>query len=89
MDGDVPSISEDQTLRQAWHRLRELGALELPVRAADGTAHGTVSTDMIVRHIATGADPKTVTVADLAAVPGTGTDLWTFWAAELHIPLGA
>ncbi len=49
--------------------MRELGVSELPVYGADGRRQGTVSRDMIVRRIATGGDPRVVTVGELAPAP--------------------
>jgi CBS domain-containing protein len=70
MESDAAGICEDDTLRQAGHRMRELGVTTLPVYGAGGRPQGVVSRDMIVRRIAAGGDPKLVTVAELA--PGTG-----------------
>jgi len=65
-------IGAEETLRQAGHRMRELGVVTLRVRGRDGTLRGTVSQDMIVRTIAAGGDPKYLTVAELAPEgPGT------------------
>ncbi len=72
METDV-CIGGDETLRQAGHRMRELGVTALAVRGAGGASHGIVSQDMIVRRIAAGGDPAIVTVAELtpaAARPG-------------------
>jgi CBS domain-containing protein len=66
VDTDVAGIGAGETLRQAGHLMRELGVAALPVRGEDGRQHGMVSSDMIVRRIAAGGDPKTVTVGDLA-----------------------
>ena len=65
MSTRVASIAEEQTLRQAGHRMRELGVTALPVYAADGSSRGVISSDMIVRCIAAGGDPGSVIVADL------------------------
>jgi CBS domain-containing protein len=70
MESDAAGICEDDTLRQAGHRMRELGVTTLPVYGAGGRPQGVVSRDMIVRRIAAGGDPKLVTVAELA--PGAG-----------------
>ena len=60
-------IAQGQTLRQAGHRMRELGVGTLRVRGADGTDRGAVSYDMIVSCIAAGSDPALLTAGDLTA----------------------
>src|SRR5262249_38100833 len=57
------------TLRQAGHLMRELGVGALAVRGENGKIQGTISSDTLVRRIAAGGDPKTVTVGDVAALP--------------------
>jgi len=57
-------IGEGQTLRQAGHLMRELGVGELRVRGEDGEVCGVITEDMVVKRIAAGGDPKTVTVAE-------------------------
>lgn len=44
--------------------MRELGVEELGVRGEDGEFRGVISEDMVVRRIAAGGDPKTVTVGE-------------------------
>jgi hypothetical protein len=44
--------------------MRELGVEELGVRGEDGAFCGVISEDMVVRRIAAGGDPKTVTVGE-------------------------
>jgi tellurite resistance protein TerC len=61
---DGACVSEEQTLRQAGHLMRELGVEELGVRGEDGEFCGVISEDMVVRRIAAGGDPKTVTVGE-------------------------
>lgn len=65
-EADVAYIDAGKTLRQAGHLMRELGAGALVVRAEDGEIRGTISRDMLVRRIAAGGDPKTVTVGEVA-----------------------
>jgi CBS domain-containing protein len=62
----VTSIGEGETLRQAGHRMRELGVVVLAVCGENGEIRGMISQDMLVRSIAAGGDPKTVTVGELA-----------------------
>ncbi len=64
---DVGYIDVGQTLRQAGHLMRELGVGTLVVRAENGEVCGTISRDMVVRRIAAGGDPKTVTVGEVAS----------------------
>ncbi len=67
---DVAYIDAGKTLRQAGHLMRELGVGALRVRGENGEVRGTISHDMVVRRIAAGGDPKTVTVGEIArAVP--------------------
>jgi hypothetical protein len=47
--------------------MRELGVAALVVRAENGEVCGTISHDMVVRSIAAGGDPKTVTVGEVAS----------------------
>jgi len=44
--------------------MRELGVGELSVRGEDGELCGVIDEDMLVKRIAAGGDPKTVTVAE-------------------------
>jgi CBS domain-containing protein len=70
VEADVASIDAGKTLRQAGHLMRELGVAALRVRGDNGDVQGTISQDMVVRRIAAGGDPKTVTVGEVAsAVP--------------------
>ncbi len=64
---DAAYIDPGKTLRQAGHLMRELGVSVLVVRAENGEVRGTISRDMVVRSIAAGGDPKTVTVGDVAS----------------------
>ena len=64
---DAAYIDSGKTLRQAGHLMRELGVPALVVRAENGEVHGTISLDMVVRSIAAGSDPKTVTVGEVAS----------------------
>jgi len=66
-EADVAYIDAGQTLRQAGHLMRELGVGALVVRAENGEVRGTISRDMVVRRIAAGGDPKTVTVGEVAS----------------------
>jgi CBS domain-containing protein len=68
-EADVAYIDAGQTLRQAGHLMRELGVGALVVRAENGEVYGSISRDMVVRRIAAGGDPKTVTVGEVAS-PG-------------------
>jgi len=68
-EADVAYVDAGETLRQAGHLMRELGVGALRVRGEDGTFQATISRDMMVRRIAAGDDPKTVTVGEVAARP--------------------
>ena len=68
-EADAAYIDAGKTLRQAGHLMRELGVVALGVRGENGKIQGTISTDMVIRRIAAGGDPKTVTVGEVAALP--------------------
>jgi hypothetical protein len=68
-EADVAYVDAGQTLRQAGHLMRELGVGALRVRGDNGKIQGTISSDMLIRRIAAGGDPKTVTVGEVAALP--------------------
>jgi len=59
-EADTAYIDAGQTLRQAGHLMRKLGVGALEVRGDNGEVKGTISSDMVVRRIAAGDDPKTV-----------------------------
>ena len=65
-EADTAYIDAGQTLRQAGHLMRKLGVGALEVRGDNGEVKGTISSDMVVRRIAAGGDPKTVTVGEVA-----------------------
>jgi CBS domain-containing protein len=66
-NADAAYIEPGKTLRQAGHLMRELGVAALVVRAESGEVRGSISRDMVVRSIAAGGDPKTVTVGEVAS----------------------
>ena len=66
-EADRAYIGAGKTLREAGHLMRELGVGALMVRAENGEVCGTISRDMVVRRIAAGGDPKTVTVGEVAS----------------------
>ncbi len=66
-EADTAYIGAGQTLRQAGHLMRELGVGTLMVRGDNGDVQGTISSEMVVRRIAAGGDPKTVTVGEVAS----------------------
>jgi CBS domain-containing protein len=66
-EADVAYIDAGKTLRQAGHLMRELGVGTLMVCGDNGDVQGIISSDMVVRRIAAGGDPKTVTVGEVAS----------------------
>ena len=70
-EADAAFIDVGQTLRQAGHLMRELGVGALKVRGENGDLQGTISSDMVVRRIAAGGDPRTVTVGEVASAAPT------------------
>jgi CBS domain-containing protein len=67
-EAGVACIGEGETLRQAGHRMRELGVTRLGVRRENGELRGVISRDMVVESIAAGGDPKTVTVGEAVSL---------------------
>ena len=66
-EAETAYIDAEQTLRQAGHLMRRLGVGALEVRGDNGDVQGIISSDMVVRRIAAGGDPKTVTVGEVAS----------------------
>lgn len=78
-EAGVTCIGEGETLRQAGHRMRELGVGKLGVRRENGELQGVISRDMVVESIAAGSDPKTVTVGEVVSFrPGPAKRRSTF-----------
>ena len=71
-EADMAYIDAGQTLRQAGHLMRKLGVGALKVRGDNGDVQGTISSDMVIRRIAAGGDPKTVTVGEVASAASAG-----------------
>jgi CBS domain-containing protein len=60
-------IGEHETLAQAARRMRDLDVGALPVCGDDDRLHGIITDrDIVIRCVAAGGDPKTVTAGDLA-----------------------
>jgi CBS domain-containing protein len=70
-------IGTQETLRQAGHRMRQLGVVGLLMCGEDGELKGVISRDMVIGSIAAGGDPTTVTVGEVASYdhPRSGTGL--------------
>jgi CBS domain-containing protein len=66
-EADVAYIGMGETLRQAGHRMRQLGVAALPVRGEDGQFQGIITRDMVAEAMAAGGDPKTITVGEIAS----------------------
>lgn len=74
-DAGVACVAGHETLRQAGHRMSDLGLGALPVRGDDGQIQGVLSRDMVVACIAAGGDPAIVTATDIAQLmPSAGDD---------------
>jgi CBS domain-containing protein len=65
-EADVEYVGEEETLRQAGHRMRQLGVAVLPVCGEDGSLQGIIIRDMVAERIAAGGDPQTVTVGEIS-----------------------
>ena len=60
-------IGEHETLAQAARRMRDLDVGALPVCGDDDRLHGIITDrDIVIKCVATGGDPATVTAGELA-----------------------
>ncbi len=67
MTGSVECIGEKDTLQQAAVKMRDLDVGSLPICGEDGRLKGMLTDrDIVVRCLADGGDPTTVTAGDLA-----------------------
>lgn len=82
---DAACASRGEMLRQAWHRMRDLGMEALAVRGAGGRLAGFITRDMVLRRIAAGGDPAAVTVAEVAPQAPDPADI-TPTAAQTRTP---
>jgi len=68
MHAGAECIGERQTLQQAAGRMRDLDVGALPICGDDGRLKGIVTDrDIVVKCIANGADPTTITAGQLAS----------------------
>lgn len=66
-------IRENDTLQMAAGRMRELSIGSMPICGEDDRLHGIITDrDIVVRCVAEGKDPRTVTAGELAS----GTPVW-------------
>ena len=67
MHAGAECIGEHETLAQAARRMRDLDVGALPVCGDDDRLHGIITDrDIVIRCVAAGGDPATVTAGDLA-----------------------
>jgi CBS domain-containing protein len=67
MHADAECIGMHETLAQAARRMRDLDVGALPVCGDDDRLHGIITDrDIVLKCVATGGDPGTVTAGDLA-----------------------
>lgn len=67
MHAGVECISERETLQRAASRMRELDVGALPICGDDDRLHGMVTDrDIVVKCVAVGGDPATMTAGELA-----------------------
>jgi CBS domain-containing protein len=67
MTGSVECIGENETLQQAAVKMRDLDVGSLPICGEDNRLKGMLTDrDIVVRCIADGGDPATVTAGELA-----------------------
>ena len=66
-------IGEDQTLESAARMMRDLQVGALPICGKDDRIHGIITDrDIVVRCVAQGADPSSMTAREMAQ----GTPIW-------------
>lgn len=74
-------IKEDETLEAAARRMRELNVGALPICGDDDRLHGMLTDrDIVVRCVAEGADPRSVTARELAQ----GAPIWVEAATSVE-----
>ena len=67
MHADAECIGEHESLAQAARRMRDLDVGALPVCGDDDRLHGIITDrDIVLKCVATGGDPGTVTAGDLS-----------------------
>lgn len=67
MHAGVTCIGEHDTLTKAAQRMRELGVGSLPICGDNDRLHGIITDrDIVIKCVAAGKDPATMTAADLA-----------------------
>lgn len=67
MHAGAECIGEHETLAHAARRMRDLDVGALPVCGDDDRLHGIITDrDIVIRCVAAGGDPATVTAGDLA-----------------------
>ncbi|RJT95267.1 CBS domain-containing protein [Arthrobacter zhaoguopingii] len=67
MTGSVECVGEKDTLQQAAVKMRDLDVGSLPICGEDGRLKGMLTDrDIVVRCLADGGDPTSVTAGDLA-----------------------
>lgn len=67
MHSGATCIGEHETLETAAKKMRELDIGALPVRGDDDRLHGIITDrDIVIKSIAAGEDPRTVTAGHLA-----------------------
>jgi CBS domain-containing protein len=73
MHPDAKCVGEDQTLEEAARMMRDLRVGALPICGADDRLQGIITDrDIVVRCIAEGGDPRSITAHDMAR----GTPIW-------------
>ena len=75
MHAGAECIGESQTLQLAARQMRDLGVGALPICGGDGRLLGIVTDrDIVVKCIASGVDPSTVTAGQLAQAEPVAID---------------
>ncbi|GFG50366.1 CBS domain-containing protein [Mycolicibacterium agri] len=67
MHSDATCVGEHETLTAAAQRMRDLGVGALPICGDDDRLHGMITDrDIVIKCIAAGRDPNSVTAGELA-----------------------
>jgi CBS domain-containing protein len=78
-------IGQDETLAAVAAKMRDLHVGALPICGADDRLHGIITDrDIVVRCVAEGRDPQTMTAQELAQ----GTPIWVDAGADIGDVLG-
>ena len=85
MHAGAECIGEHDSLRYAAQRMRDLDVGALPICGDDDRLHGIITDrDIVIKCVASGSDPATVTAGDLAQGKPVTVDSGADTAEVLH-----